>query len=122
MDVDPINLSVYLAVPAALILNELLSNALKHAFPGGRRGEIDITFHEFQPGQMELAVEDDGVGSPDVLAERGTKSLGLQIVRILTAQLGGTLKQEQASGTRIVLRFMSEPHRGAAPCAARSKE
>ncbi len=122
MDVDPIELGVHLAVPAALILNELLSNALKHAFPGGRRGEIHVTFRELEPGNLELAVEDDGVGSVDVLVERHTKSIGLQIVRILTAQLGGTLKQEPASGTRIVLRFMSEPHRGAAPCAAPSKE
>ena len=122
MDMDPIDLGVHLAVPAALILNELLSNALKHAFPGGRLGEIHVMFREVQPGHMELAVEDDGVGSPNVLAERKETSLGLHIVRILTTQLGGTLKQEPASGTRIVLRFMSEPHRGAAPCVAPSKE
>ena len=54
---------------------------------------------------MELAVEDDGIGSPDLLVERKTKSVGLQIVRILTAQLGGTLEQELRPGTRVVLRF-----------------
>jgi two-component sensor histidine kinase len=105
MDLDPIELGVDLAVPCALVLNELLSNAFKHAFPGVRRGEIHITFRESEPGHMELAVEDDGVGSPGVLVERKTKSIGLQIVRILTAQLSGTLKQEPGSGTRIVLRF-----------------
>ena len=105
MDVDPIELGVHLAVPAALILNELLSNALKHAFPGGRSGEIHVTFRESEPGHRWLAIEDDGVGSPDLLGERKTKSLGLQIVRILTAQLGGTLEQEPGCGTRVVLRF-----------------
>jgi len=92
-------------VPAALILNELLSNALKHAFPGDRRGKICITFRESDPGHLELVIEDDGVGSPDVLRKRTTKSLGLQIVRVLTGQLAGTVNQEPSSGTRVVLRF-----------------
>jgi two-component sensor histidine kinase len=105
MDIDPIELGVHLAVPAALILNELLSNALKYAFPAGRNGEIHVTFREWEPGHVELAVEDDGIGSPDLLVERKTRSVGLQIVRILTAQLGGTLEQELRPGTRVVLRF-----------------
>ena len=105
IDMNPIQLGVHLAVPAALILNELLSNALKHAFPGGRRGEVHIAFREADPGRLELTVEDDGVGSPDVLAERKAKSVGLQIVRILTTQLAGTLAQEPSTGTRVVLRF-----------------
>jgi two-component system CheB/CheR fusion protein len=105
MDFDPIDLSVSQAVPAALILNELLSNAFKHAFPKGRQGEIHVTFRESEPGHLELAVEDNGVGSPEMLVERKTESLGLQIVRILTSQLGGTLQQDTGSGTRTVLRF-----------------
>jgi two-component sensor histidine kinase len=105
IDIDPIDLRLHQAVPAALILNELMTNALKHAFPDGRSGAIRVTFRENEPGHLELAVEDDGVGSADVLVERKTKSLGLQIVRILTAQLSGTLEQEPATGTRIVLRF-----------------
>ncbi len=107
MDMDPIELGIQTAVPAALILNELLSNAFKHAFPGGRNGEIHVTFRQPEPGHLELAVEDDGVGSVDVLVERKTQSLGLQIVRILTTQLAGTIKQEPGSGTRIVLQFLS---------------
>jgi two-component sensor histidine kinase len=114
LDLDSVELSVNMAVPVGLILNELVSNALKHAFPGERRGEIRVSFREAQPGHMELAVEDNGVGSLDVLAERQAKSVGLQIVRILTAQLGGTLKQEPGPGTRIVLRFLSGAARRAA--------
>jgi two-component system, sensor histidine kinase PdtaS len=82
-----------------------VSNALKHAFPDGRRGEIHVTFREPEPGYLELAVVDDGVGTPDLLVERNTKSLGLQIVRILSAQLAGALSQAPGSGTRVVLRF-----------------
>jgi two-component sensor histidine kinase len=105
LEFEPIDVSVHQAVPAALILNELVSNALKHAFPGGRRGEIHVTFRKSGPGYLQLAVEDDGVGSPNVLVEGKRTSLGLQIVRILTAQLSGTLEQEPGSGMRVALRF-----------------
>ncbi len=105
MDIDPIALRLHQAVPAALILNELLTNAFKHGFPDGRSGQIRVTCRALDSQLLELAVEDDGVGSADVLAERKTKSLGLQIVRILAAQLGGMLQQEPCSGTRVVLRF-----------------
>jgi PAS domain S-box-containing protein len=105
LDIDPIDLSVHQAVPVALILNELLSNAFKHAFPDRRPGEIHVTFRESEPGYLELAVADDGGGLPDLAMERQTKSLGLEIVRILTSQLGGTLRQEPGSGMRTVLRF-----------------
>lgn len=117
MEADPIELGVQLAMPAALILSELLSNALKHAFPGSRGGEIHITFRESEPEHLELAVEDNGVGSPDGLVEGKPKTLGLQIVRILTAQLAGTLDQETSTGTRMVVRFPV----GAAGIAGRGK-
>ena len=107
---DPIELGLDRAVPCALILNELMSNALKHAFPGERKGEIRISFRESGPGQLELAIQDDGVGSPAGQGEGKTKSLGLSIVRILTTQLDGTLEQEACAGTRFVLRFPATSH------------
>jgi len=113
MDLDPVELCIHRAVPVALILNELLSNAFKHGFPDGRRGEIRVSFREAEPGHLELAVADDGVGAREVLVERKTQSLGLQIVRILTAQLGGTLQQAPGPGTRIVLRFPARAARKA---------
>jgi two-component sensor histidine kinase len=102
---DPIELGLDRAVPCALILNELLSNAFKHAFPGERKGEIRISFREQAPGELELAIQDDGIGSPASRGDHKTKSLGLSIVRILTTQLDGTLDQETCAGTRLVLRF-----------------
>ena len=108
MDVDPIELSIEAAVPCALILNEFLSNAFKHAFPGRQKGKIRVSFHESGPDTLELAIEDDGMGTPAGLLEaRNTKSLGLKIVRILTKQLGGSLQQEACRGARFVLRFPS---------------
>jgi two-component sensor histidine kinase len=99
LDVAPIEMG--------LILNELVSNAFKHAFPGGRRGEVVVSLQESAPSQLEFAVEDNGIGSPAGLAERDAKSLGLKIVGILGRQLEGTLEQQSDSGagTRFVLRF-----------------
>jgi two-component sensor histidine kinase len=104
-DLDPIELGIEQAVPCGLILNELLTNAFKYAFPGGNRGRIAISFHEIATGLLELAVEDNGIGlSPELRAGRET-SLGLRIVGILTNQLDGTLEHQPCAGTRIVLRF-----------------
>jgi two-component sensor histidine kinase len=106
MDVDPIELGIARAVPCALILNELLSNAFKYAFPGLRNGKIRVSFHESEPESLELSIEDNGIGLPaGRLTERNTQSLGLRIVGILTKQLDGSIEQQWCSGTRIVLRF-----------------
>jgi len=100
---EPIELGVHRAVPCALILNELLSNVFKHAFPDGRKGKVSVILKAPTPGTVELAVEDDGVGLPP--GWENSKSLGWQIVRILAAQLDGSLAAEPCSGTRFVLRF-----------------
>lgn len=105
VEADPVELGVDRAVPCALILNELLSNAYKHAFPEGRGGRILVSFREAGPGSLELAVQDDGIGSPAGIDSRNPKSLGLRIVGILTRQLDGVLTHEPCAGTRIVLRF-----------------
>jgi PAS domain S-box-containing protein len=109
LELDPIELGIERAVPCALILNELLSNAFKYAFPGGRTGRILVSFRRPEPGCCELAVEDDGVGLPAGALGGQNKSLGLRIVAILTSQLDGSLEQKACPGTRIVLRFPVEP-------------
>lgn len=102
---DTVELGIDRAVPCALILNELLSNAFKHAFAEGRNGKILVAFREAEPGCLELAVQDDGIGLPVGIGSRGGKSSGLRIVEILTSQLDGELRREPAMGTRMVLRF-----------------
>lgn len=104
-ELDSIELGIEQAVPCGLILNELLTNAFKYAFPGSNHGRILVSFHEIAPGCLELAVEDNGVGlSPELRAGRET-SMGLRIVAILTNQLDGVLEHQSCAGTRIVLRF-----------------
>jgi PAS domain S-box-containing protein len=105
LELDPIELGIERAVPCALILNELVSNAFKYAFADGRTGRILVSFRQPEPGCCELAVEDDGVGLPDGALGGQSKSLGLRIVGILTNQLDGSVEQKARSGTRIVLRF-----------------
>jgi two-component sensor histidine kinase len=107
-DGGPLVLGVDQAIPVGLILNELISNALKHAFPGGRSGfiriEARIQAHNLN-GRVELAVIDDGVGVPEDLATRTSKSLGLQIVEILVRQLKGTWELKREAGTIFRLSF-----------------
>lgn len=108
VELEPIELSVERAIPCALILNELVSNAFKHAFPGERKGEVRISLRESEPGHLELAIQDDGIGSPHGLGGRNAKSLGLRIVTILAAQLEGSFEQTRCPGTRFVLRFPTD--------------
>jgi two-component sensor histidine kinase len=76
LDVAPIEMGIHRALPCALILNELVSNAFKHVFPGALRGEVRVSLRESAPDCLELAVADNGIGSSEGLAERNERSLG----------------------------------------------
>jgi PAS domain S-box-containing protein len=115
IDAEPIEIGVDRAVPCALILNELVVNALKHAFPGEREGEIQISFRESEPGSLELRIEDDGIGCPIEPRWHDRNSTGSRIVNILTKQLGGSLEQAPSAGTKFVLRFPGGTSRRATP-------
>jgi two-component sensor histidine kinase/CheY-like chemotaxis protein len=97
IEVEKLRLGVDRAIPVSLILNELISNALKHGFPGGRAGSIAVRGH-CRNGNIDLAVHDDGAGVPEGLEFAKTKSLGLEIVKILTRQLKGTFELERGDG------------------------
>jgi PAS domain S-box-containing protein len=96
---------VDLAIPCGLVLNELVSNALKHAFPGGRRGKISIAFHRREKGPYVLRVKDNGAGFHTELDIGNTPTLGMQLVDTLTKQLAGTLELNRAGGTEFTLTF-----------------
>jgi signal transduction histidine kinase len=91
-------------VPCGLLLNELLTNALKYAFPNGRPGEIYVTLRT-EAGHVSLSVCDTGIGIPEELDFRHTESLGLQLVCMLTEQLGGTMTLTRERGTTFTVRF-----------------
>jgi two-component sensor histidine kinase len=104
--VEDLILGIDPAVTCGVLLNELISNALKHAFPDGRGGEIRIEFQAGPDGRLTLVVADDGVGFPPGSDLYPTKSsLGLQLVHALTTQLEGTVELECQHGTRFTIKF-----------------
>ena len=103
-DLAPLSLAIDVAVPCGLILNELVSNALEHAFPDGRRGTISIELQR-QPEFEELVVRDDGVGMAGNVDLATSTTLGLSLIRTLADQIGGTLAARADAGTEVRLRF-----------------
>lgn len=99
-----VNLGIDLAVPCGLILNELISNSLKYAFPGGKKGKISIDFTQVDSG-YEISISDNGVGFPKEVNYKETKSLGLQLVNTLVGQIDGTIAMENTAGTTFTIRF-----------------
>jgi PAS domain S-box-containing protein len=93
------------AIPCGLLLHELLSNCVKHAFPGNRGGTIGITLCRHSQGPYVLTVRDDGVGLPSGLDVRTTASLGLRLAHLLATQLHGSLTFESRQGTTVTLAF-----------------
>jgi two-component sensor histidine kinase len=105
-EIEDISLGLDNAIPCGLIVNELISNALKYAFPEDRIGEIKITLHATNDDQIELTVSDNGIGIPAEIDMEKTESLGLQLVQLLAEnQLDGTLELDRDGGTAFRIRF-----------------
>jgi PAS domain S-box-containing protein len=100
-----VSLNLDQAVPCGLIINELASNALKHAFPSGRSGTITVALATDEHQQITLSVSDDGVGLPPGLDIPQTQTLGLQLVCSLAQQLGGTAHFGAGLGTTCTVTF-----------------
>lgn len=109
IDIHDIFLSIETAVPCGLIISELVSNALKHAFNAGRKtGAIEISLQPDTKKTYILQVRDDGVGFPPHLDFRQASSLGLRIVNILAEQLGGAISLHNDAGAVFTLRLPAE--------------
>lgn len=104
---DPLVLSPAQAMPCGMILNELLTNAVTHAFPEGRSGVVTMELHSTLDGAAMLRVSDTGVGVTAELDIHQPRSTGWQLVTLLTKQLHGILDLERDQGTRITVQF---PH------------
>jgi len=105
VDNEPVAIDVNVGIPCGLIVNELVSNCLKHAFPDGRKGTITVGIKRSSEGNAVLSVADNGIGFPANVDFRSTSSLGLQLVNVLTAQIRGTIKLSQAEGTKFSITF-----------------
>lgn len=104
---DDVTLDMDRAVSCGLIINELVSNAFKHAFPGERTGYIKVRFGRSDNGTCILTVADDGIGMPEQFDFIETRSLGLQLVRDLVEQLHGTFSVDRTGGTTCTLTFQA---------------
>ena len=102
--VDSVYLDLDAAVPLGLVINELITNALRHAFPLGRKGEIRVTLCQSERRIM-LTVQDDGVGIPDQADLATAKSLGFRLVRMLSEQLKATIEIQHRDPTAIQIAF-----------------
>lgn len=105
IQVDIIFLDLDTAVPCGLILNELMTNTLKYAFPNGRKGTIWVDLHIDADQTVNLRVADDGMGFPSDLDVANAESLGLQLINSLTKQMDGNLEIENINGTAIRISF-----------------
>jgi two-component sensor histidine kinase len=104
--VDDYPFPISVAVPVGLIINELLSNALKHAFEGRGEGKIEVSLAASEGGRVNLTVSDDGVGLPPGFDINTSKTLGLRLVKILTEdQLQGTLEVTSDGGATFKMQF-----------------
>ncbi|RXA20564.1 PAS domain S-box protein [Methanosarcina sp. MSH10X1] len=126
LELEQVNLGMDTAIPLGIIVNELVSNALKHAFPAGNKGEINIRLQETekyisefgrpvegtgcqfeQKSDYVLAVADNGRGIPEEIDFKITDSLGLQLVNILVEQIDGCIELKRAEGTEFIIWFNS---------------
>lgn len=112
INAEDVSFVVDTAIPCGLIINELVTNSLKHAFPDGK-GEIRIALHRTDENMIELIVGDNGVGIPEDVDFRKTESLGLHLVTILVEnQLQGGINLDRSKGTEFQIKFKGGKNNG----------
>jgi PAS domain S-box-containing protein len=105
LQADPVRVEVNTVISCGLLVHEVLSNCLQHAFPAPQAGAIAITLRADPAGQVTLTIRDTGVGMPADWEVRDAEGFGLRLVRALTQQLQGTLVVARDRGTCVTLRF-----------------
>ncbi len=104
IEIDDVKLNIETAVPCGLIINELVSNSLKYAFPRGKEGEICLSLKSCGK-HYELIIRDNGIGFPEELDFKNTESLGLQLVNSLVGQIDGEIELDRSQGTMFKITF-----------------
>lgn len=115
VDVEPIRIGIDMAVQCGLIMHELVTNALKHAFRGRRRGHVWVSMLRASSSELVLGVRDDGIGLPAEIDLQTGHTLGLRLVYRLVAQLGGTIDVSRENGTQYAIRFPNPGYCAPAP-------
>jgi len=105
IDIEDTIMNLDIATPCGLIVTELVSNSLKHAFPAERKGDILIKLTSDNKGMFILVVQDNGIGFPEDINFRKTDTLGMQLVTSLVGQIKGTIELERNNGTEFRIIF-----------------
>lgn len=113
IEVETVFLDIDTAVPCGLILNELISNALKYAFPNGRSGQIAIALKQEGENQAQLHVADNGVGLPLGFDSANSNTLGFQLIYALVSQLAGQIYIDQSEGLQFIITIPLHKKQGA---------
>ncbi|MCK9150891.1 PAS domain S-box protein [Methanobacterium alcaliphilum] len=109
MDLEDVMIDINTSIPLGLIINELVTNAMKHAFPGNMQGEINISFHKIHDNLI-LEVSDNGIGFPGNINYKNTSSLGLQLVTSLSGQIDAEMELTSKDGTKFKITFKEEKY------------
>ena len=106
LNLEKISLNLDLSIPAGLIINELITNAIKHAFPNAMKGKILLDLKS-ENNMVYIQVKDNGVGIPPEMDYNNTNTLGLQLVNTLIDQIGGEIKfnSKKGIGTEVLIKF-----------------
>ncbi len=108
INVDPLFLDIDTVMPLGILINELVTNSLKHAFPGDRPGRIGVSLKNGDGQRLVLTVSDNGIGIPADLDHTDTESMGMQLVVTLVEQLEGTMELVRGNGTEFRITFREE--------------
>jgi two-component sensor histidine kinase len=104
-EAEGVFLDINRAIPCGLIISELVSNCLKHAFLGKKEGQITIRMATDKKGINRLVVKDNGTGLPERLDYRKAETLGLQLVIDLVKQINGSIELKRTHGTEFIVKF-----------------
>ncbi|RLF58458.1 MAG: hypothetical protein DRN27_05395 [Thermoplasmata archaeon] len=104
IDESDVNLDIDTAIPCGLIINEIISNSLKHAFPHNNEGKININIKK-EDKNLILTINDNGIGLPDKIKFTSSKTLGMQLIKSLVKQLNGTIKIQGEGKTEYILQL-----------------
>ncbi len=105
IEIEPIQLNLETAIPCGLLINELVTNSFKHAFPNQKKGKIKIDLHADKHQVLHLEISDNGIGIPSEIDWQNSTSLGLRLVQILSKQIKATVKTNFTQGTCFHLTF-----------------
>lgn len=110
LDVEPITLNLETAIPCGLLINELVTNSFKYAFPNSQCGTIKIELKLYEEQQIYLKISDNGIGIPEDVDWQDSPSLGLRLVSILADQLEASLEVDCSNGTSFTLTFQEQSY------------